>query len=1111
MIKIVLNKIKIIVLNLLMLLVLLHSNISQAQLLPNHITISVPRGDDNGFVTMELDKYSVRDPNHCKFYVDPQSYTTAGDPSGANPNNFNEKTLNDTNYPVRTYRGYVVEQPNSMVIAVIWPGNNTMSAYTQEGVRYLWDIEDLPINLNLTTGQASVSVSNSQAYTHSSINEKATDWVPTFGNPPHPTPGTGSGPVANGGSTHGWKLVPSGGFKKLQVAYDVEPEYFSDPAKANGSNQKLFAIMEAATNALDLQFARDLGIQMRLTGVIRRTNTNLHTDGSDTKITWITNGLGDNPGASNVKPNSIPVQQIVYTVPTGSGNPSAYQTRTPLAGGNFTKVPVRLDENSGLQHEVSHTWGGAHFVYPNDIMSGGGSWFGPTTNQRHVYNRENAGVSGNLPVATNAQYGWNVHPYATPDLARVNIGQSATIKVLKNDFDSNGDDVKIADFDATTSKGGTVTLNNGNLVYTPAPGFQGRDQFNYMISDGVLHNTTWVQVDVNNGGLLMRYDFESGGSVLQDATSSNFDATAENFTGSTTSGKAGNGWNFPQLPNANDDDDDTGRAFVSFGDVIDPFDGSHTVSLWFKMNSYSINDAQTDKDNCYLISNSSTVRDNLVSGYNIFYNGKDQKLTFQLAEQLELSHPEQFGELLTIEGSDLQANTWYHIVLVVDRSSNKMKAYVNGSKITNSQDLKPGGIIKGKPEGDRYTSGALAIATYKPKKFTPFVGTMDEFRAYGRALTLSEIQDLYNNPGDPLGGGDPPPAAPTGLLVTAGNGTVSLDWANNSEPDLASYAVKRSTTSGGAYTQIATVTSSSYTDNGVTNGTTYYYVVSAIDNGSNESPNSAQAQGTPQGSGGGGTFTFNPIDDAYVREAGADNIYDRTYLRVKAGSGARIFTFIKFTVTGVSGSVTDAKLRLYSKDDINTVRARLGDSNSWGETTLTWNNKPSHGNAITTINVTADAWNEWDVSSAITGNGTYTFVLTTSTNANQLDFQSSEDTNQPELVITTGNGARTRTNEIGSKELEADPKALIVYPNAVNEVANLQYWVQQPAHVNLSVFDVMGKRVKTLIDSSKKVGTHTIQWNLISDSDQRVIPGLYMARLTVNGISVQTARIILKK
>ena len=92
-----------------------------------------------------------------------------------------------------------------------------------------------------------------------------------------------------------------------------------------------------------------------------------------------------------------------------------------------------------------------------------------------------------------------------------------------------------------------------------------------------------------------------------------------------------------------------------------------------------------------------------------------------------------------------------------------------------------------------------------------------------------------------------PPAAPTGLTATAGNAMVSLNWNDNSEPDLAGYNVWRSTTSGSGHTRIngALVTSSDYTDNTVTIGTPYYYVVTAVDSLSNESGNSNQDSATP--------------------------------------------------------------------------------------------------------------------------------------------------------------------------------------------------------------------------------------------------------------------------
>ncbi|MEJ6979706.1 fibronectin type III domain-containing protein [Pedobacter sp. P351] len=89
----------------------------------------------------------------------------------------------------------------------------------------------------------------------------------------------------------------------------------------------------------------------------------------------------------------------------------------------------------------------------------------------------------------------------------------------------------------------------------------------------------------------------------------------------------------------------------------------------------------------------------------------------------------------------------------------------------------------------------------------------------------------------------PPPAAPTGLTATAGNVQVALSW--TASTGATSYNVKRATVTGGPYTTIATgVTTTTYTNTGLTNGTVYYFVVSAV-SAAGEGTNSAQVSATP--------------------------------------------------------------------------------------------------------------------------------------------------------------------------------------------------------------------------------------------------------------------------
>ena len=98
----------------------------------------------------------------------------------------------------------------------------------------------------------------------------------------------------------------------------------------------------------------------------------------------------------------------------------------------------------------------------------------------------------------------------------------------------------------------------------------------------------------------------------------------------------------------------------------------------------------------------------------------------------------------------------------------------------------------------------------------------------------------YGNGGG--GGGGNAPSAPTGLTATAGNAQMILNW--NASPGATGYYVKRSTTTGGPYTQLLGTAATNFTDMGLTNGTKYFYVVSAY-NSYGQSPYSAEVSATP--------------------------------------------------------------------------------------------------------------------------------------------------------------------------------------------------------------------------------------------------------------------------
>lgn len=224
-------------------------------------------------------------------------------------------------------------------------------------------------------------------------------------------------------------------------------------------------------------------------------------------------------------------------------------------------------------------------------------------------------------------------------------------------------------------------------------------------------------------------------------------------------------------------------------------------------------------------------------------------------------------------------------------------------------------------------------------------------------------------------------------------------------------------------------------------------------------------------------FTLSPIADAQVRGG--------IYLNINYGTDVEMITtntgnpdynydaYLRFDLTSLPANSSSVKLKMYGRmSNTNTpsIIAQLLNvtSQSWGENTITYANKPAPQTTVlaaATVTSNVNAFYDWDITSHInalklSGATSVSLVIknATFTNSNRIIFRSRENaSNGPQLLATAG-AARALPHSINS-QVEDNPLQVTIFPNP----AKGRFTIQYPAAFNngtLRLFDAGGRMVQ---------------------------------------------------
>ena len=222
--------------------------------------------------------------------------------------------------------------------------------------------------------------------------------------------------------------------------------------------------------------------------------------------------------------------------------------------------------------------------------------------------------------------------------------------------------------------------------------------------------------------------------------------------------------------------------------------------------------------------------------------------------------------------------------------------------------------------------------------------------------------------------------------------------------------------------------------------------------------------------------TVTASADAYVAGDQPDtNFGTATNLTVRAPSSTKpeAVAFVRFAVTGLTRPPSAVQLQLYSYAQTATGVQIFTSGSDWTETGVTWNTAPVRGTTLVASmsNLVLNQYAAADVGSVVTGNGTYTFAITTTSTLSK-QFASREVAADPPRLLISTTTPDTIAATAGSGQSAAvsaayaNPLVATVTDGAGSPVADVPVTFTAPASGASATFAGGGTAVSVATDAA---------------------------------------------